>query len=108
MQLSGVRPSVSLSVQFAGRVCCSAPGGQEILICCGGAAAARRANAGSATLSAGVEAEHRMASAGGRYWCGNIKPVQELARKRSSQSWLRFLWLVSGKSLKLLPPDVIF
>jgi len=66
MQLSGVHPSVRLSVPFARRmpmlpVCCYGPGEQEISVdCCpalsSSRAAARHAaaNAGSATMSADV------------------------------------------------------
>ena len=76
MQSSGVRPSVCLSVSPVIRtpllrVCCCGPDGHEISIdCCtaGGpavsssSAVARRVapNAGSATLSTDVSAEHRL------------------------------------------------
>ena len=62
--LSSVRSSsVCLSVPSGRRtpllqVCCCGPGGQEIPIACW-TADARRANAGSATLSAYSAAEHR-------------------------------------------------
>ena len=63
MQLSVVRPSVRLSVPFAGRttlrwVCCCGPSGQETSIDSGGGPAqqlgVRRANAGSSSSSAYV------------------------------------------------------
>jgi len=66
MQLSGVRLSMSVWVSVpSGRwtpllqVCCCGSGGHEISVdCC--SSGLRRANVGSATLSAYVVAEHRL------------------------------------------------
>ena len=63
MHLSGVRPSVCPSMGHSSKVCCCGPPGKRYRSISARRTAGRRANAGSATLSAYVADEHRLARA---------------------------------------------